>query len=319
MGRSLMKKPSLRDRKSKLRLIGRDCSQHARLDRVALPPKFSYRKKPFTLTVPVLFTKCCCTTAELLGDAIRQYIELTGIAPFDWEHISPVPEAYQSWMKRPDDVFYGVYFGFDTMDDALAAKANFDAINRYVIITTEAEEREALRRYGEQIEKESDERPTYDGGDGRGELYWRDHPYFQAGWRDYLEHVRRERTALPEKFSQPERPITLHLPVMFTKSLGSIEEQLADAIRDFTEVVGIDPFDWEHISPVPETCQSQMRAPDDVIYRLRFGFDTMDEALAAKASLEAIDCHVGVITEEGEPQSLWGAPQTDGEEEQPIT
>jgi hypothetical protein len=66
---------------------------------------------------------------------------------------------------------------------------------------------------------------------------------------------------------------------------------------------------------VPEACQSQMRAADDVLYGLCFGFDTMDEALAAKASLEAIGCHVGVIIEEDEPQSLRWTPQTDREEE----
>jgi hypothetical protein len=48
-------------------------------------------------------------------------------------------------------------------------------------IWTEEEGREDLRRYFEQIEEESDERPTYDGGDGRGEMYWRDHPHFQEG------------------------------------------------------------------------------------------------------------------------------------------
>ena len=47
-----------------------------------------------------------------------------------------------------------------------------------------------------------------------------------------------------------------------------------------------------------------MRAPDDVLYGLCFGFDTMDEALMAKANLEGIGCYVGVITEEDEPQSL---------------
>jgi hypothetical protein len=307
-----MKKLSINALKSKLRLTGRDCSQHAHLDRATVPPKFSYPKKPVTMAVPVIFTKCNCTTAELLGDAIRQYIELTGIDPFDWEHISPVPEAYQSWMKRPDDVFYAVYFGFDTMEDALAVKAKFNAINRYVIITTEAEEREDLRRYFEQVEKESDERPTYDGGDGRGPMYWRDHPHFGG----HCEHVRGDRAAVPEKFSYPDMPITLHVPVMFTESLGSTEEQLGDAIRYLANVVGIDPFDWEHISPVPEACQSQMRAPDDVLYELCFGFDTMDDALVAKASLEAIGCYVAVTTEEDEPQSLRRTPQTDREEEQ---
>jgi hypothetical protein len=68
---------------------------------------------------------------------------------------------------------------------------------------------------------------------------------------------------------------------------------------------------------VPEACQSQMRAPDDALYVLRFGFDAMDEALVVKASLEAIDCPVGVITEEDEP-GLRQAPQTDREEQQPA-
>jgi hypothetical protein len=90
-----------------------------------LPKTFSYPKKPVTMAVPVLFTKCCCTTVKLLGDAIRQYTKFTGIVPFDWERISPVPEGFQSRMKRPDDRFYVVYFGFDTMEEALAAKANF--------------------------------------------------------------------------------------------------------------------------------------------------------------------------------------------------
>jgi hypothetical protein len=72
------------------------------------------------------------------------------------------------------------------MEEALAVEAKFNAINRHIDIWTEEEEREDLRRYFEQVEKETDERPTYDGGDGRGEMYWRDHPFFQEGWRDYL-------------------------------------------------------------------------------------------------------------------------------------
>jgi hypothetical protein len=261
---NIMKRRSTRNLKKTLKSPEKGCSIHILRERAALPTEFSYEKKAITMVVPVFFTKCNCTWSELLGDAIHQYTELAGIPPYDWEQISPVPEKFQSRMKRPDDRLYIVCLGFDTIEKALEVKAKFNAINRYVEIWSEEE----------------------------------------------------DRAALPEKFSQPERPITLHLPVMFTGSLGSIEEQLADAIHDFTEVVGIEPFGWEHISPVPETCQSQMRAPDDAVYVLRFGFDTMGEALAAKASLVAIDWHVGVITEEGEPQSLWGAPQTDREEEQ---
>jgi hypothetical protein len=181
-----MNKPSLRDLKSKIRLIGRDCSQHEHLDRAALPPRFSHPKKPVTMAVSVLFSKCNSTWAERLAAAIRQYTELAGIVPFDWEDISPVPEAFKSEMRRPDDKFYIVYLGFDTTQQAQETKAKFSAIKCHIDIWTEEDEHERLQDHLEQIEKESDERPTYDGGDGRGEMYWRDHPFFQEGWRDYL-------------------------------------------------------------------------------------------------------------------------------------
>jgi hypothetical protein len=281
------------------RLQERSHCQHAGRDIAALPPNLSYPKGPITLAVPGLFKKCGCTPAERLGGAIRHYTEITGIGPFDFQNISPVPEPYQSRMKRSDDEFCVIMFEFDSMEEALAVEAKFNAINRHVDIWAEEEEREDLRSYFEQIEEDSDERPTYDGGDGCGEMYWRDHAYFQEGWREYLQEIRRPVAAPPEKFSQQEKSITLQFPVMFTKRLGSTEEQLADAVRHFTKVVGIVPIDWQRISPVPEPYQCQMRAPDDAVYVLRFRFETMDEALAAKASLEAIDCHVGVITEEG--------------------
>jgi hypothetical protein len=182
-----MNKPSLSDRKSKLRLI--DCSQHDRLDRSALPPKFSYPNKPITMTVPLFLTKCSSTWAELLGDAIRQYTELAGIVPFDWEEISPVPKGWQSGMRRSDDKFYLVHLGFDTKEQALEAKAKFTAIKREDIdIWTEEEVREDMRRCFEGIEKGSDDRIVLDGGNGR-EIYWRDHPLFQEGWRDYIQHA----------------------------------------------------------------------------------------------------------------------------------
>jgi hypothetical protein len=314
-----MKRRSTRNLNKTPKSPEKECCIHILRDRATPPPKFSYGKKPITMAVSGLFTQCNCTPAERLAGAIHNYTELTGIVPFDWDYTSPVPEAYQSLMKRPDDKFCTFFFGFNTMGDARAVEAKFNAINRHVDIWTEEEERESLRIHFEQIEKKSKKstkRLTYDGGDGRGEMYWRDHPFFQEGWRDYCEQVRRDRAVLPEKFSQPKRPITLRLPVMFTKGLGSTEEQLADAIRDFTEVIGIGPFNWEHQWPIPKVCQSQMRAPDDMLYVLCFAFDTMDKALAAKASLEAIDCHVGVITEEHEPQSLRQPPQTDREEEQ---
>jgi hypothetical protein len=293
-----MKKQSLSDRKAEIRLHGRERCQHAGLDGAAVPEKFPYPKKPITLVVPGFFTKCHCTPAERLAGAIRNYTALTGIVPFDWD-FSPPPEAYQSRMTTPDDEFCVFFFGFDTMKEALAVKTKFNAINRHVDIWTEEEERENLRRHFEQIEKESNERVTYDGGDGRGEMYRRDHPYFQEGWRDYLQQVRRGRAVVPEKFSYPEKPITLHAPVIFTKSLGSTEEQLADAIRDFTEVAGTVPYDWKHISQVPEPHQSKLKSPDDKLYLVWFGFDTMDDALEAKAKFDAINRYV-VITDEAE-------------------
>jgi hypothetical protein len=199
-----MKRRSTRDLKKTLKSPEKECSIHILRGRAALPPQFSYPKKPFTLIVPVLFDKCNCTWAELLGDAIHQYTELAGIPPFDWEQISPVPEEWQSRMKRSDDRCYVMYIGLNTMDRAQEVKAKFNAINRYVFILTEEEERENLRIHFEEIEKESNERVTYDGGDGLGPMYWRDHPFFQEGWRDHLERVRSDRAALPEKFLYPE-------------------------------------------------------------------------------------------------------------------
>jgi hypothetical protein len=114
----------------------------ARQGRAAVPEKFSYPKKPVTLHVPVIFTGGPIS-AECLGDAIRYHAEVAGIVPYDWEHISPVPEAYQFQMRTPDDKFYSLYFGFDTMDEAMAVKAEFDPVN--VDIWTEAEEREITR------------------------------------------------------------------------------------------------------------------------------------------------------------------------------
>jgi len=196
-----MTKRSLIDLKTEVRSRGHEGSQHASGDIAEVPEQFSYPKKPVTLAVPGLFTKCLCTPAERLGGAIRQYTELTGIIPFDWHDVSPVPEVYRPWMKRPDDEFWVFYFGFDTMKEALAVEAKFNAINRHVVIRTEEEERESLRRDFEQIEKESSERVTYDGGDGCGEMYWRDHPYFQEGWRNYCQQLRRDSAAVPGKFS----------------------------------------------------------------------------------------------------------------------
>src|SRR5262245_15686720 len=105
-----MKNLSTNDRKSKLRLTGRDCSQHDRLDRAALPPKPSYPKGPITVAVPGRFRSCGCTPAERFGGAIRKYSEITGIGPYDWQYYSPVQEAYQSRMTRPDDTFCAFLF-----------------------------------------------------------------------------------------------------------------------------------------------------------------------------------------------------------------
>jgi hypothetical protein len=56
-----------------------------------------------------------------------------------------------------------------------------DAVRQYGTWKTKQERREILRRIFEEMEKVSvdGERPTCEFGDGRGEMYWRDHPYFQ--------------------------------------------------------------------------------------------------------------------------------------------
>ena len=143
------------------------------LKRSVLPTKFSYPKKPITLTLVVL-----AATTERLGGVIRRYTELTGIVPFDWEQNGQVPAVYQPRLK-PGHRFCVLYFGFDTMREARAAKAKCGATNDCLsaLIMTEAQERETVRRFLEQVESESDARPTITTDDGR-EIYWRDHPEF---------------------------------------------------------------------------------------------------------------------------------------------
>jgi hypothetical protein len=174
----------------KFRLRGHARCEHAHLDRAAkvlVPQETNHSdhagsppEKLVTMTVPVILPAWHRPTAELWGEIIRESIELTGIVPFDWEYLSPVPESaiFQSETGLDDAVFL-MFFGFDTIDEAHTVKAKFDAIKRLVIIATKVEVREKLQHQFEEIEEESNERPICDVGDGRGPMYWRHHPYFQ--------------------------------------------------------------------------------------------------------------------------------------------
>jgi hypothetical protein len=69
------------------------------------------QNNPITLSVPIILTPSHNrTTPELFDDAIRQYVELTGISPFEWEHIEPAPEGYWPLMK-PGDKLSFAFFG----------------------------------------------------------------------------------------------------------------------------------------------------------------------------------------------------------------
>ncbi len=122
---------------------------HACLDRAALPEKFSCPKK-VALAVPLVVPESWCMTPEILGEVIREFIEKVGRVPYDWGQVWPLPELFQPLTELGNKV-YAVWFGFETMGEALDVKSKFDATDTTVDIWTEAEE-QSLRRYLEQTE-----------------------------------------------------------------------------------------------------------------------------------------------------------------------
>jgi hypothetical protein len=127
------------------------------------PERFSYPKRPITLAVNVPVAKL--TSKQAVADIVRQYTEIAGAVPFDWDY-----------MPLKNGVVFVMWFGLDSWEAALAAKAKFGDVD--TVISDEAEEIELLRREFEKAEQAGD-RPTFDGGDGLGEMYWRDHPSFK--------------------------------------------------------------------------------------------------------------------------------------------
>ena len=145
-----MKKSSLSDSKAEIRLHGCKRCEDVHGDGAVLSEKFLHSKKPVTLAVPLIFPDSLDPTPEFLGALIREYIGLTGIVPFDWGYVWPVPERYQSTTESGGKL-YGIWFGFDTMEEALAIKSKLDPIESHVDVWTETEEQN-LRRYLERTE-----------------------------------------------------------------------------------------------------------------------------------------------------------------------
>ena len=142
-------------------------SQHVSQERAAAPKKFS-RPKKITLAAPLIFPESLSLTPEFLGQIISGHIEVTGTVPVDWGYVWPVPELYQP-MTESGGKLYGIWFGFDTMEEALAVQSKFDAIGSNVDVWTDAEE-QSLRRYLEQTEGNAC--PFYKTGESSEAIYW---------------------------------------------------------------------------------------------------------------------------------------------------
>jgi hypothetical protein len=154
----------------------KDWSQHVSQERAAAPKKFS-RPKKITLAAPLIFPESLSLTPEFLGQIISGYIEVTGTVPVDWGYVWPVPELYQP-MTESGGKLYGIWFGFDTMEEALAVKSKFDAIDPNVDVWTDAEE-QSLRRY---LEEEGGKACPFDKtGQSSEAIYWSYRTQFRDG------------------------------------------------------------------------------------------------------------------------------------------
>jgi hypothetical protein len=79
--------------------------------------KFSYTKKDYTATASVNIEGAAFGFAAK-RKVLNRATELCGIVPFDWEN-----------QKLHGDRVFLMYFGFDTLEEAEAAKLRLEAAN----------------------------------------------------------------------------------------------------------------------------------------------------------------------------------------------
>jgi hypothetical protein len=260
-----------------------------------LPRKFSYRRKPVTLSIP--FTSCNINS-KFYRLAIAEVVPMTGVVPFDWKCFAVVPNWLSEFVADPCSCCGGpkrlavLYFGYDTLKEAKAVQERFKRVNRSTAISNDDKERVILRQVLE-VAESLGERPTLALSDGT-EVPWRDHPMFRL-------------PKLPRKFSYPHKPVTLSIPFTNCKINSKFYRQ---AIAEVVPMTGVVPFDWEHFPVAPEWLSECVADPCPCcggpkrLAVLFFGYDTLEEAKAVEERLTLVNHITAIWTDDEEPAML---------------
>jgi hypothetical protein len=132
------------------------------LKNFTMPKKFSYPKKPITVTAEVNMTGERLTK-KIEKKIINRATELAGIVPFDW--------------KMHGHLFVA-FFGFWTWESALAAQARLQDSNFHSHLWDEDVENQILGKFMRQAEAEGYEVRLHPHDDESVEVDWKNDPAF---------------------------------------------------------------------------------------------------------------------------------------------
>jgi hypothetical protein len=133
------------------------------LKNFTMPKKFSYPKKPITVTAEVNMTGERLTK-KIKKKIINRATELAGIVPFDWTMI----HGY----------VFAAFFGFETWESALAAQARLQDSNFHTHIWDMDIENQIEGKFLRQAEAEGYEVSLHPHDDESVEIDWKNDPAF---------------------------------------------------------------------------------------------------------------------------------------------
>jgi len=132
------------------------------LKNFTMPKKFSYPKRPITLTAEVNMIGERLT-GKIKKKLINRATELAGTVPFDW-----MIHGY----------LFVAFFGFDSMETALAAQARLQDSNFHSHLWDEDVENQIAGKVMRQAEAEGYEVSLHLHNDESVELDWKNDPAF---------------------------------------------------------------------------------------------------------------------------------------------
>jgi hypothetical protein len=134
------------------------------LKNFTMPKKFSYDKRPITLTAEVNMTGERLT-GKIKKKIINRATELVGIVPFDWTMMH-------------EHLCFVAFFGFETMELALAAQARLQDSKFHSHLWNEDEENQIVGKFMRQAEAEGSEVSLHLHNDESVEFDWKSDPAF---------------------------------------------------------------------------------------------------------------------------------------------